>query len=581
MGIFKIKRLCHIFVNNIFYFIVFLIGFFIGLFGKQFFKLENVFADEIPITEFVTQDYDFLPVAFETGGYIKKFERIKKYFCDNYDCDVYGITLGAYFSYGDSEHSTINNSRYSTDNSNLFVIVYKKDEFNFEWLKISGSYSSSYFSYITFNFISNTHYSYYTTSFTSGGLFTTTSLDDFDNWIENNLASKFLELKTLKTGSGYFAPTFSPDIYNGDIFVYYSDLDIIFHENNRKYKVNGLVIEDGEVWPTYIDWQKNKSPSVLDNLTYVCSDKPFLLSEKMNSLSDHKNTETFDSKIYFDYDIPYDLYSFLFKFYNFNYLTLNKTEIEGHVNYLEKIDTLWNLKIDFSNFSSDDTLYTVPFTINTTENNPSHFLGISKLWEIIVETSEDGTKTIKWDTLPNLQNWNIDTNSRYFYFYLINRGKISSDMSYEKYQKSQNSCKHFCLVGVPIDWEKSLTVKADYIKYLLVERLDRAFPNNVCFYYDSKNLTFSFAPFDENGNPTGTMIHRNKLTDVTIDLNSNIWLNDGRFVINENLRGPISYLSKLVNNVWNAFPTGLKVIFLSIFSITLIFMFLRMVGYYG
>jgi len=67
-----------------------------------------------------------------------------------------------------------------------------------------------------------------------------------------------------------------------------------------------------------------------------------------------------------------------------------------------------------------------------------------------------------------------------------------------------------------------------------------------------------------------------------VDINANVWIDyNNKYVIDNSLKSPLAYLGKLVETVWNVFPDGLKIVFISIFTITLIFMFLRMVGWYG
>ena len=82
---YKIKRCCHLFINNIFYFVVFLVGLFIGLFGREFLKIENVFAVELPIYEDINIDYENLPIIYKNMKYIEKLDRIKEYFYKKYD----------------------------------------------------------------------------------------------------------------------------------------------------------------------------------------------------------------------------------------------------------------------------------------------------------------------------------------------------------------------------------------------------------------------------------------------------------------------------------------------------------------
>lgn len=127
-------------------------------------------------------------------------------------------------------------------------------------------------------------------------------------------------------------------------------------------------------------------------------------------------------------------------------------------------------------------------------------------------------------------------------------------------------------------------VKADYLNYLLLEYQKQEFPAYMCFYYDSTNLTFSWATYNDDGSFTGPCIINGQLyRDCTIQSGLSVFgsggsSNDDIFGI---FRDSLSYLGNLVNIVWNSLPPFLQASLVSIFSLAIIFLVLRMVGYYG
>lgn len=520
----------------------------------------------------------------ENTQQVERMKMIVDYFYSKYDKDVYGITVGAFYPYGDDKQETVYNS--GTICPKLFVMVYKKDTMPKDLIKVPGSLSSyGDVYYMKYNYGSGIYFADYDTDFSPTGSFLTTPLAEFDGWISNKLDSVFEKLNTVSTGSGY-KNLYKRKVgtYGTDLFIYHSDVDIIFKENGYKYRINGQTLNDGDIWPTYTNWQKNKEPSILDNLTYVCTDKPFFLSEKMNSLSYFKNYEIFDSYIYFDYDIPYDLYPYLFEFYNYTIPNKYKKQINGYPKLLENGTLgLFNDGIFDKIKDSDNKLYTVPFHINTIKENRTVFLGSSRLLEMKVERDEENNRVIDWTSLKDISNYEIDYKSRYFYDFLVYKKFLDpneeSYFIFEKKYKKQGINNLISSEYVGLD---NIATKAAFIEYLLTIRNDKNAPDYECFYYDNNNLTFSFATFDENGNPTGTVISNGQLEEITVDLDYDIWgSSNGSFAINDSLKSPLNYLAKMIEKIWNSMPNGLKIVFVSVFTIVLISMFLRMVGYYG
>ncbi len=575
---YKIKRCCHLFINNIFYFVVFLVGLFIGLFGREFLKIENVFAVELPIYEDINIDYENLPIIYKNRQYIEKLDRIKEYFYKKYDKEEYGITIALLLRLDETYENIM---PWQGRDSKIYVFAYKKSDMTENAFSFQTQKDSFYYYNFKVIFGSGIHFVYKVESIGNTGLFSTTPLNEFDTWISNVYDTLFEGLDSTGSGSGYYSPfeEFTPRM---SFLVYHSDFDLKVTSGNYLYKMNNELIGQGDIVPTYTNWKKNQKQSVLDNMTYTCTSLPFFLSEKVGTLSDHKNYETFSSQIYFDYDIPYDLYPYLFDFYNYNIPNNYKNELSGYPRFLQNglINGMNHIMGNLSSLDSDDLLYQVPFTINVKKS--TYFLGSSRLLEMKIRYDEDNNKVVAWDTLKNLSNYTIDYKTNYFYDFLRYKELLPEDMPYSVYKNHYSRHGVNEIVKNPYVNLDSIMIKADYVEYLLTVRSNRDVLEGMCFYYDNNNLTFSFATFDDNGNITGTLIDKGSLTEVTVDINYDVWGNSqGEFVLDNSLKSPLAYLGKLVEIVWNVFPNGLKIVFISVFTITLIFMFLRMVGWYG
>ena len=192
--------------------------------------------------------------------------------------------------------------------------------------------------------------------------------------------------------------------------------------------------------------------------------------------------------------------------------------------------------------------------------------------------------------MKNISDYQIDYHSAYFYDFLVykdwlNKVHIDNFLDLKKVPIKSIETYLGISTGVSSPDLEEITRKnlnALFIEYLLTVRSDRNILEGMCFYYDSNNLTFSFATFDENNNLVDSVINNGSFTDIKVDINANVWIDyNNKYVIDNSLKSPLAYLGKLVETVWNVFPDGLKIVFISIFTITLIFMFLRMVGWYG
>lgn len=578
-NLYKLKRLCHVFINNIFYFIVFLIGFFIGFLGKEFFKLENVFADELPVSILPSSNYEFLPSWYSEYQVLDRLQAIVDYFHENYS-DEYGITIALVPNYTNDNYNKVYDGGYGTSSylSELAIYYYRKDEFS-DYIRLTNTWSYNYYEPIYSTTISKKRSFAQTIEFKNSGLFLNTPLTEFENWIENNFNFNSLYKEPSELiGTGYNSTSVYQD-KKADFLLYHSDVDIIYRNSSMNYSLNNEVVKNGDVFTPYTKWKSEQKESVLDNMTYVCTSKPFVLSEKNGSDSDYQKTDIYNSYIYFDYDIPSDLYSYLFDFWKYSVSNGWKIRQKGYIRWRENgiLSGVQNILGNLDKLSSDDLLYTVPVTLDTTSSVGQVFYGYATFWDLPLP--EDTTQKHNWYALKNLNNYTIDFKSKYFYDFLVYKGFI--DMPYLSYKETYSKEGVNKLVFSTYGNIDNLPIKGDYIHYLLTVRIDKGFPSDMCFYYDSNNLFLSYANKDENGNLNTWGYVHGELTDFNLNGNDYYCENEGEFILDSNLKSPLNYLSKMVDIMWNKLPSGIKIVFLSVFTLTLIFMFLKMVGYYG
>ncbi len=594
MLFYKLKRSCHFFINNFFYFLVFILGFFLGFIGKNI--LPQVLALEMDPSSceygsrtcfsMPTSDYSHIPSAYGTHQVLERLELIKE-LLDESIPEGYGYTIYMVSALNDSM------DHFSRDwTSYLGVIKYKISDYlprsEYDALSLDerhGHFTMSVIdSYRTGDqdFFEYSNFYSYSTSVSSNpsytGWFLTTSLDQF----KEKALSSFSNLpdwnfKNNSTSSGVGTKYLRSNTYF-DFFLYYSSVDIEYYHTNDDsphFYFNNKIYDTGDLWPSYYGFAEDNK-SFLEDLTYTCSIKPFILSEKNDSESDYQKVETYGSNIYFDYDLPDSVWPYLFNFYNYYRASDYKELVYG--SYMDS----WNPFLWYS--QQDDSashIYKVPVTLLTLERKQEFFLGFSRVWEL---HDEDYTQ------LKDFQEWKPTVRDKYFLAF-IKYLDDDFDMSLREF----NSMRYNTLDSLLKSYYSSTTnnfvnasyqvidstIKADYLKFLLTVYNDDNFKEEICFYYDEDNLTLTYAEFSGAGTLQGCAWTNGQYQcfETDIDFYTSYDLNN--FSIFDELRDALSYLSSLVDSIWNALPEFMKLTFITIFVITIIFIILRMVGWYG
>lgn len=494
--IFRLKYLAHHFVNNIFYIIVFLLGFFLGMCGKKIIPQVLALEQSFNIPSFNYSEYDFK--YYEDNDLFKKIDLLIERFYKLYDKEEYGITVVITMNFTNSNKTTIYNNVYS----NINIFAYKKSALidysdtttqgqNYVKLMTSmGIITDSYGRYNAgvINAIANgpNIFKYSSLTYSPTSILWNGSLEDVSKSINNGTYDTYLTLgqnNSTTTVNIEMIPRENTSWSSSDIIYYYSDVKIkSFYSTNspRSYKFGDVILDEGDYIPFYKNWiDDNKKPSLIDDLYYVCTDKPFFLTSKQGTQSATAVNDTYTSSIYLDYDLPFNLYPYLFYFVK--HYTTNGTEVKIPFIYYDIFNKLGNFSV-----AGTDGLIGVPFTIDNI--NRIVFGGYSQTWKVPYYNEEH--TLVDYSRLEDLSNWDIDITDKYFYDYMVYLGNYSG--TYYQYKTDYISKLEIIKL-----LSTSLDSKRAYIHYLLMIRNNYDIYNSFCFYYDNENLTFSYGTFND------------------------------------------------------------------------------------